>query len=316
MISKLTQSILMLTAHLSSNETGTNPLTIKEWGKLADFLKENKLSPEQLVNDDIESLLAGFSDAKITIARLKKLLQRGTLLALTSEKWLRSGLWILNRSEKEYPRKLKKRLGNNAPPIIFGFGNKNLLNQDKVLGCVGSRKVQNNHLMFSNDLGKLAADSGYSVISGAAKGVDESFMMGALKSEGTAIGVVSDSLLQKGLSKLYRQYIERNDLVLISTFYPEAGFNVGNAMQRNKYVYCISEAVIIPYSGNTGGTIAGALENLKKQWVPTWVVKDNDKKSGNQEIVNAGADWISQDISQISFKKIFSSATRQGNFDF
>ena len=57
-------------------------------------------------------------------------------------------------------------------------------------------------------------------------------------------------------------------------------------------------------------------QNLKKQWVPTWVVKDNDKKSGNQEIVNAGADWISQDISQISFKKIFSSATRQGNFDF
>ena len=316
MISKLTQSILMLTVHFSTNEIGTSPLTITEWAKLADFLKVNKLSPEQLINQDIESLLSGFSDPKITLARLKKLLQRGTLMALTSEKWLRSGIWILNRSDKEYPIKLKQRLGINSPPILFGFGNKKLLNQKKIVGCVGSRKVSKNDLLFSEGLGKLAADEGHSIISGAAKGVDESFMLGSLKAEGTVIGVVSDNLLSKGLSKIYRQYIENNDLVLISSVYPEASFNVGNAMQRNKYIYCISDAAVIAYSGKTGGTITGALENLKKEWVPTWVVKTNDTTTGNQEIVNQGGEWISSNLTQIDFKKIFSQAKRQDSLEF
>ena len=36
-----------------------------------------------------------------------------------------------------------------------------------------------------------------------------------------------------------------NNLVLISPFYPDAGFNVGNAMQRNKYIYCLSDAAMV-----------------------------------------------------------------------
>jgi len=119
MISPMTQAILMLTAHFSSSEKGTNPLTVKEWGKLTNHLLENNLRPEQLINADTKALLSNFIDSKITITRINKLLERGTLMALVTEKWLRAGIWILNRSEKEYPTKRKSRLGINSPPLLF-----------------------------------------------------------------------------------------------------------------------------------------------------------------------------------------------------
>ena len=64
------------------------------------------------------------------------------------------------------------------------------------------------------------------------------------------------------------------------------------------------------------GFITTSLENLKKEWVPTWVVKTNDTNSGNQEIVNQGGEWISSDLTQIDFKKIFSQAKRQDSLEF
>lgn len=39
------------------------------------------------------------------------------------------------------------------------------------------------------------------------------------------------------------------NLVLMSPFNPEAGFDVGNAMARNKYVYCLADAAVVVHSG-------------------------------------------------------------------
>src|SRR3990172_8427415 len=96
-------------------------------------------------------------------------------------------------------------------------------------------------------------------------------MLGALEHEGTVIGVLADSLLKAATSNKYRKYLVNNNLVLISPYYPEAGFNAGNAMSRNKYIYCLTDAAIVVQSGTEGGTWNGAIENLKKEWVPLWV---------------------------------------------
>ena len=64
--------------------------------------------------------------------------------------------------------------------------------------------------------------------------------------------------------------------MLISSFNPEAGFTVGKAMQRNKYIYCLSDKALVVRSGIKGGTWEGAIENMKKQWVPIWVRRDSD----------------------------------------
>jgi len=308
-ISPNTQAILLLTSHFSKAKGGSvKPLTPKEWGRFALWLKEKSLTPEQLMTGHLDELLNGWSDKTITLDRAERLMERGSALALAMEKWLRAGLWVMTRSDPDYPVRFKQRLRTDSPAILFGCGNRALLNGGG-LAVIGSRNVNDKDLAYSRDLGALAAGKGYSIVSGGARGVDEASMLGALEAEGTVIGVLADSLLRASSSAKYRKYLMANNLVLVSAFYPEAGFNAGNAMQRNKYIYCLSDAAIAVQSGMKGGTWSGAMENLKKQWVPLWVKRTADKSAGNSAIVKAGASWVSENIGEVDFTALFSAKT-------
>ncbi|MCU7960472.1 MAG: DNA-protecting protein DprA [gamma proteobacterium symbiont of Bathyaustriella thionipta] len=307
-VSPNTQAILLLTAHFAkSRKDAVKPLTPKEWGRFALWLKEKSLMPEQLMNGRPRELLNGWSDKTITLARIEGLMDRGSALGLAMEKWLRAGLWVMTRSDPDYPTRLKKRLRTDSPAVLFGCGNRTLLNTGG-LAVVGSRNATEQDLAYSRNLGALAAGSGYSIVSGGARGVDEAAMLGALEADGTVIGVLADNLLRACSTARYRKYLMANNLVLISTFYPEVGFNAGNAMQRNKYIYCLSDAALVVHSGEKGGTWNGALENVKKQWVPLWVKRTSDPKAGNAAIVKAGALWVPESVREIDFNSLFSVA--------
>ncbi|MBT4196269.1 MAG: DNA-protecting protein DprA [Gammaproteobacteria bacterium] len=300
-----TQATLLLTAHFNKNSDKTiKPLTNGEWGKFALWLMDVELKPESLLTGDPAALLAGWDDKKITKERIETLLNRGSAMALAVEKWSRAGLWILTRSDANYPSRLKKHLKANSPPVLFGCGNQALLNKGGI-AVIGSRNTSKEDLQYSKDLGVLSAQKGYSIVSGGARGVDEESMMGALNTDGTVIGVLANSLLQACTSHKYRKALMNNNLVLVSAFYPEAGFNVGNAMQRNKYIYCLADTSIAVHSGTKGGTWTGVLENLKKNWVPMWVKQTKDEQSGNAQLVKKGAAWISDDLSEVDFEAIF-----------
>ncbi len=307
-VTPATQAILLLTAHFSKPKADSvKPLAAKEWGRFAAWLNENALTPAQLMTGQVDDLLHGWSDKTVTPQRIEALMARGSALALAMEKWLRAGLWAMTRADPQYPRRLKQRLGTESPAVLFGCGNRKLLSGGG-LAVVGSRNTTNSDLAFSRDIGKLAAGNGYSIVSGGARGVDEAAMLGALAADGTVIGVLADKLLQHCSSAKYRKYLMKNDLVLISPFYPEAGFNVGNAMQRNKYIYCLADAGLVVHSGLKGGTWTGAKENLKKGWVPLWVKETQDEEAGNKDIVAAGAGWVSSDVNAISFEGLIKGA--------
>lgn len=304
-LSANTQAVLLLTAYFNkARDTAVRPLTNKEWGKFALWLKEKELRPENLLSGNISELLAGWSDSKITLDRLEQLMIRGSAMALAVEKWSRTGLWIITRSDTDYPQRLKKRLKNDSPPILFGCGNRSILNQGGI-AVIGSRNTSEADLAFSRDLGKKTAEGGFSIVSGGARGVDEAAMLGALETEGTVIGVMADSLLKASSSRKYRQHIMNNNLVLISPFYPEAGFSPGNAMQRNKYIYCLSDSAVAVHSGTKGGTWNGAIENINKQWVPLWVKETQDSEAGNGQLVAKGGHWLTQSIDDFTVDGLF-----------
>ena len=231
-------------------------------------------------------------------------MHRGSALALAAEKWHRAGLWVLTRADHDYPRRLKKLLKTDCPPVLFGAGDPGLLNKGGV-AVVGARNADNSALAFSHALGGKAAEQGYLIISGGARGVDEAAMTGSLEAEGAVIGVMADSLLKAAMSKKYRQHLVNNNLVLISSYYPEAGFNAGNAMSRNKYIYCIADMAVVVQSGTRGGTWSGVLENLKNNWTPLWVRETDDKKSGNALIISKGGQCLSKELRQLDIGALF-----------
>ena len=184
-----TQAVLLLTSRFSkSGSNSVKPLAPKEWGRFAAWLRDHDLTPQQLMSCHPQELLSGWTDLQITPDRLEALLNRGSALAIAMEKWLRAGLWVIARSDTDYPSRLKKLLGTQSPAILFGCGNQSLLDQGG-LAVVGSRNVPDEDLQFARELGMAAASQGYSVVSGGARGVDQAVMLGALESEGTAVGV-------------------------------------------------------------------------------------------------------------------------------
>ena len=170
---------------------------------------------------------------------------------------------------------------------------------------MGSRNTSESDLEYSRKLGAMAAADGETIVSGGARGVDEAAMLSALEVEGTVIGALANGLLRASSSAKYRRHLMDNNLVLISPFYPDAGFNVGNAMARNKYIYSLADAAMVVHSGASGGIWTGAKENLKKQWVPLWVKQTDDRAAGNAAIVEAGGNWVSGDINAIDFPALF-----------
>jgi predicted Rossmann fold nucleotide-binding protein DprA/Smf involved in DNA uptake len=293
-ISLQTQAVLLMTAWFTKPAKGDpKPLTPTEWGRFAAWLKNQEKSPEELLTShDPETCLQGWLDPSVTPDRIRHLLGRSSALGLALEKWQRAGLWVMTRSDSDYPSRLKKRLKFEAPPILFGCGNRRLLDQSGI-AVVGSRDAAEEEIGYTSWLGAEIASQGFSVISGGARGVDEAAMLSALGRGGTVVGVLADSLLRAVTSQKYRDALMKNDLVLVSSFNPEAGFDVGNAMRRNRYVYCLADAaVVVTTSKEKGGTWNGAIENLKHRWVPLWVKEHLDPDSGSAALVQQGARWL------------------------
>lgn len=286
-ISEQTQAVLLLTAWLGK-PTGDQPqpLTTGEWARFALWLHGQGRAPADLLaNGDA---LRGWADPKVPDARIGRLLERSAALAISLERWERAGLWVLSRSDPAYPRRLKQRLKHNAPPILYGAGNVALLEAGGV-AVVGARDASDDDLAFAARLGAEVAAQAGNIVSGGARGVDESAMLGALDVEGTAVGVLAESLLRASSSKRYRSQLANGNLVLVSPFNPEAGFSPANAMARNRYIYCLADAaVVVASAAGKGGTWAGATENLRQGWVPLWV-RPHQGHAGNVELIRKGA---------------------------
>ena len=276
------------------------PLSPAEWHVLALWLRDRGLSPADLLRRDFEESLSGWVDQKVTMARLDSLLGRGMALALALEKWERVGLWVVARSDQDYPERLRTHLKDRRPPVLFGCGNKRLLEKGGI-AVVGSRNASQMDLAFAEGLGKKVAGEWRNIVSGGARGVDQAAMFGALQAGGNAIGVPADSLFRAASSSKYRDYLLSESLVLVTPDNPESGFDVGKAMSRNKYIYCLSDAAVVVRSdAGKGGTWQGATECLKAGWVPVWVKKNADTESGNADLEQLGGAWFPEELVRVS----------------
>jgi predicted Rossmann fold nucleotide-binding protein DprA/Smf involved in DNA uptake len=301
MVDVLTQAVLLLTAHLGKSSPGQpRPLGPTEYGRLAQWLHERGLGPQDLLAGDLRAVLAEWSDARVSLDRIDFLLGRSAGLALSVEKWERAGLWIMTRANPAYPARLKRLLKAEAPPVLIGCGNQTLLS-DGGLAVVGSRDATSGELSLAAQLGERAASESVSVVSGGAHGVDETAMLAAVDAGGTAVGVLADHLLRAATSNKYRTGLMDDRLVLISPFNPDAAFDVGNAMARNRYIYCLSDAaVVVATSNGTGGTWNGAMLNLKEDWVPLWINPHLAPPAAAATLVEKGAHWLPHDAFQVS----------------
>ncbi len=290
-LSANTKAIVLLTASLlvGRGKSSGHPLSVSEYDKLARRLHERGRQPADLLGTEAGAVLRecqpGFDDA-----RIRQLLGRGVLFSLALKRWQDRAVWVISRADSTYPTRFKSQLRKLAPPVLYGCGEKTLL-ENGGLAVVGSRKVSDELKEYAECIGRLAAAAQCTVISGGARGVDQAAVHGALTAGGTAVGVLADSLERAAIARENREALMAGRLVLISPYDPKAGFNVGNAMQRNKLIYGLADAGLIVESDyNKGGTWAGAVEQLNKlRLVPIYARIDGDISKGIRELQCKGA---------------------------
>lgn len=285
-------AILTLCSHVCVGE-GVRPLEPKEYGELAKKLGSIGKSPKDLFDfaiQDFEQLLELPAD---DIERVKRLLDRNASLSFDLGQYSNMGIETVTRADAEYPQKLKKKLGNACPPIFYCAGDLSLLNRNYI-GYVGARTVTAEDIDFTKNAVRKTSSLGYGVVSGGAKGIDTVSGTEALLNGSFAVEYLSDSLMKKLKNSDTVRNIQNGSLLLLSVSKPDAGFNVGFAMMRNRYIYAQSEATVIVRSDlNKGGTWTGATENLKNNWCPTLCWEHN--YPGNKALIKKGAIPIPSD---------------------
>ena len=282
-----TKAIILLCGVFGKNRS-EKPLTLKEYSSLVRWLITKKMRPAELLQkDNINDVSMG---SGIDKQRLESLLNRGVQLGFAVEEWQRSGIWVISRSDTDYPTRYKKHLKDKAPPLLFGVGNRSLLNGGG-LGIVGSRNINQKAEVFARKVAELCVYNRMAVVSGGARGVDQISMNAALEAGGVTIGILADNLMKKSVERSARQAIADGRLLLLSPYHPNARFTVGTAMGRNKLIYAMSDyGLVVSAEHKKGGTWAGAEEELKRENArPVFVRTGNDVPQGNKKLLDLGA---------------------------
>ncbi len=305
-VSRNAQAILLLTAPLLAGRSrpSVRPLPLGDYNSLVRHLRDTEMEPANLLDcEGLRELDNSWSALKTrrTLEDVRQLLDRGFLLAQALERWSARAIWVVTRPDDDYPGRLREKMRGKAPPVLYGCGDRDALDNGG-LAVVGSRRVNEDLIEYTERVGQLAAEAEVPIVSGGARGVDQAAMRGSLEAGGRAIGVLGNNLERAALDRGNREPLMDGRLVLVSSFDPVARFRGWQAMERNKQIYALADAALVVNSDHGhGGTWAGAIEQLGKpsrrdagprsglRYVRVYVRTNGEPCRGLDELVAFGA---------------------------
>ena len=304
----VTQATLLLCAPFGQKDHGNaKPLTPAEFNRL----RRQQADLAALLRRDHADELAEVVDPE----RLRALLARGALLALAVEKWAAAGLWVLSRDGDGYPARLRQQLGDDAPPLLYGVGERELLEQGG-LAVVGARDAADEALEFARAVAGRCAKEGIGIVSGGARGVDAAAIAGTLDNGGRAVAVLADHLLRAATARGHKTAIREGRLTLATPQDPEASFTVWHAMGRNQCLYALADfALVVQFTTGSGGTWTGAVEQLARAERtpgarPVLVRAQGNPPYGVQQLLDKGARPFPEEAWQGSCRALLEVASR------
>ena len=193
--------------------------------------------------------------------------------------------------DPRYPPQLCKGAKNDRPPTLFCRGNLELLASDRLVAIVGSRRVGKKAVEATKELARRLAGSGWVIVSGFARGIDQAAFEGALADpSGRTIAV-----LAQGLDEQLRDEDERlmkeklatcgERLLVVSPFPRGERWSGRNAMRRNAIIVRLAQVVIVgaigpertprkggrPRRSGTWDAVHKAVRWRREVWIPGYL---------------------------------------------
>lgn len=275
------QGLLLLCCKL---EDDILPLTYAQFRKLGERVRASR-KPEdadrELCAEDLEQI--GCSPAEAD--RILLLLSRQKYLEGWLADWRRQGITAVTLQSEHYPWRLRERLKEDAPTALFLLGDESLLDRTGI-ALVGSRDLTPDGIAFAAEVGRLAARSGHVLISGNARGADQTAQEACLEAGGSVVSFVADRLLGKK---------PRERVLYVGEDGPGWGFTSYRALRRNRLIHSAGIATFVAQcTHGKGGTWDGTTRNLQRGWSPVYIRDDGTKAS--KELCALGAKPISVEV--------------------
>lgn len=298
-LSPNTQAILLLTAPLSIGREAPSerPLSPLEYARLAVHLRERQRSPAELMTPRAAEALQGF--AAVEERRLLRLLERGFVLSQAVERWQSRAIWVLSRADAAYPRRLKRRLKQAAPAVLYGCGQGALL-QTGGLAILGSPRSDQGSLDYTEAVARLAARAGQTLLVGSSSELERAGLRGVWQGGGKAVGVLADALDKTATSREHRDALLEGRLVLLSPDDPSVGLHAGSAEQRSRLLWALAQAVLV-VSGEAEAAPAGTSDG---ESVPLYVRSTGVSSSALDELRSRGAQPWPSPIDEASLNAV------------
>ncbi len=198
----------------------------------------------------------------------------------------------LLQEDRRYPDRIARFLGAEAPPVLFIKGNAELL-EAETIGIVGSRRPGGAARSAARELARAQVDAGTTVVSGGARGIDRTAHQVALK-DGSTVLFAPTGLLRFRWRGLRRGRSTEDRWCLVSPFPPLSGWETAHALQRNRLIVALSDAVVGFEPRDTGGTwnsCTHALRMRKPLFVASGTL-EGARGRGLRSLVRRGADAL------------------------
>lgn len=247
------RGFLLLTSHLGA--PGRKPLTTAQLRKLAQRVQTAEKRPEdrELTARDLIAVGCGEEEA----SQIAQLLSEEAMLDRYLEDGKKRDCVPLTWATPGYPQILRSRLGEDSPGALWCKGDVSLL-EKPMLSLVGSRDLYSDNRAFAAAVGKLAAELGYVLVSGNARGADAEAQESCLWHGGSVVSVVADALCKAPL--------RRNVLYVAEDGY-DLPFTATRALSRNRVIHALPKMTFVAQcSLERGGTWKGTVQNLRGNW--------------------------------------------------
>jgi len=268
---------LLLTSHLGDLERKV--LTVPQLRVLAQCVQLSELT-DKSGEVGIEDLMRmGLN--RPSCRRIIDLLSETERLQYYLRGGARQDCVPVTRVSEGYPLILRQRLGLDSPGCLWMKGDRTLLDTPMV-ALVGSRDLQPSNREFAREVGSQAAKQGITLVSGNARGADQTAQEACLQAGGKVICVISDALEQ--------QPVRENVLYICEDGY-DLAFSAQRALSRNRVIHALGYMTFVAQCANgQGGTWQGTLQNLKQNYSPVFCFDDGSDAMA--ELTEAGAQCI------------------------
>ncbi len=280
------QGFLLLTSHLGDPKS--KPLTVAQLRTLAQRMEtaERENGNRELGAGD---LLALGYDGEMA-DRILFLLSRQEQLEYYVNGAQKHNCFPITRIGANYPLSLRKKLGLDSPGCLWAKGDTGLLARPAI-SLVGSRQLEPDNRAFACEVGKQSARQGYVLVSGNARGADQTAQNACLDHGGQVIAIVADSLLNAE---------ENPNVLYLSEDLYDGAFSAIRALSRNRLIHAMGEKTFVAgCRKGKGGTWNGAVRNLRHALSPLFCYQDDS--DGVQALCQMGATAVTpQDLQDFS----------------